>query len=89
VPAAADADDDIGWAASVDTTVCRAHQLAAGARKVTAAGASRLTMAVATGGGQVDGAGPGGQREPAFPLGPWCPVGIGRLMFHRRSTARP
>ncbi|MFJ3794225.1 IS5 family transposase [Kitasatospora sp. NPDC090091] len=33
VPAAADADDDIGWAASVDSTVCRAHQHAAGARK--------------------------------------------------------
>ncbi|MFM9612333.1 IS5 family transposase [Streptomyces niveiscabiei] len=33
VLATADADDDIGWTASVDSTVCRAHQHAAGARK--------------------------------------------------------
>ncbi|MFB6889700.1 IS5 family transposase [Kitasatospora sp. NPDC056327] len=33
VLAAADADGDIGWAVSVDSTVCRAHQHAAGARK--------------------------------------------------------
>ncbi|WP_417839375.1 IS5 family transposase [Streptomyces spororaveus] len=31
--AAADADADIGWTVSVDSTVCRAHQHAAGARK--------------------------------------------------------
>ncbi|MET8666871.1 IS5 family transposase [Streptomyces tendae] len=31
--AAADDADDIGWAVSVDSTVCRAHQHAAGARK--------------------------------------------------------
>ncbi|MGW6536313.1 IS5 family transposase [Streptomyces sp. NPDC055051] len=31
--AAADAGDDIGWTVSVDSTVCRAHQHAAGARK--------------------------------------------------------
>nr|WP_259305442.1 hypothetical protein [Streptomyces sp. EAG2] len=30
---AADADADIGWTVSVDSTVCRAHQHAAGARK--------------------------------------------------------
>ncbi|MFD9981505.1 IS5 family transposase [Streptomyces massasporeus] len=30
---AADVDDDIGWTVSVDSTVCRAHQHAAGARK--------------------------------------------------------
>ncbi len=29
----ADAGDDIGWTVSVDSTVCRAHQHAAGARK--------------------------------------------------------
>ncbi|MGW4912832.1 IS5 family transposase [Streptomyces sp. NPDC004270] len=29
----ADADDDVGWTVSVDSTVCRAHQHAAGARK--------------------------------------------------------
>ncbi|MFJ6137395.1 IS5 family transposase [Kitasatospora sp. NPDC092286] len=33
VLAAADAGDDIGWTVSVDSTVCRAHQHAAGARK--------------------------------------------------------
>ncbi|MGY5129794.1 IS5 family transposase [Streptomyces nigrescens] len=33
VLAAADADDDVGWTVSVDSTVCRAHQHAAGARK--------------------------------------------------------
>lgn len=33
VLAAADADADIGWTVSVDSTVCRAHQHAAGARK--------------------------------------------------------
>ncbi|WP_375803486.1 IS5 family transposase [Streptomyces sp. A012304] len=33
VLAAADADTDIGWTVSVDSTVCRAHQHAAGARK--------------------------------------------------------
>ncbi|WP_407560853.1 IS5 family transposase [Streptomyces sp. 184] len=33
VLAAADADDDLGWTVSVDSTVCRAHQHAAGARK--------------------------------------------------------
>ncbi|WP_436845973.1 IS5 family transposase [Streptomyces tibetensis] len=31
--AAADADADIGWTVSVDSTVCRAHQHAAGAKK--------------------------------------------------------
>jgi transposase len=31
--AAADGVDDIGWTVSVDSTVCRAHQHAAGARK--------------------------------------------------------
>jgi transposase len=30
---AADAEDDTGWTTSVDSTVCRAHQHAAGARK--------------------------------------------------------
>ncbi|MFI8883762.1 IS5 family transposase [Streptomyces sp. NPDC053813] len=35
--AAADAGDDIGWIVSVDSTVCRAHQHAAGARKNTGA----------------------------------------------------
>ncbi|MFB8242857.1 IS5 family transposase [Kitasatospora purpeofusca] len=33
VLASADAEDDIGWTASVDSTVCRAHQHAAGTRK--------------------------------------------------------
>ncbi|MFJ2178840.1 IS5 family transposase [Streptomyces sp. NPDC087851] len=33
VLAEADADADIGWTVSVDSTVCRAHQHAAGARK--------------------------------------------------------
>lgn len=30
---AADADDEVGWTVSVDSTVCRAHQHAAGAGK--------------------------------------------------------
>ncbi|WP_375372473.1 IS5 family transposase [Streptomyces sp. CAI-85] len=33
VLAGADADDDLGWTVSVDSTVCRAHQHSAGARK--------------------------------------------------------
>lgn len=33
VLAAADADADIDWTVSVNSTVCRAHQHAAGARK--------------------------------------------------------
>ncbi len=33
VLSAADADDDIDWTVSVDSTVIRAHQHAAGARK--------------------------------------------------------
>ncbi|MFF0051138.1 IS5 family transposase [Streptomyces sp. NPDC005498] len=33
VLAVADAGDEVGWTASVDSTVCRAHQHAAGARK--------------------------------------------------------
>ncbi|MFB7313053.1 IS5 family transposase [Streptomyces sp. NPDC056192] len=33
VLAAADAGDDVGWTVSVDSTVCRAHQHSAGARK--------------------------------------------------------
>lgn len=33
VLAQADASDEVGWAVSVDSTVCRAHQHAAGARK--------------------------------------------------------
>ncbi len=32
-PSAADAGDDIGWTVSVDSTVVRAHQHSAGARK--------------------------------------------------------
>ncbi|MER5379282.1 IS5 family transposase [Streptomyces sp. NPDC002688] len=40
VPAAADADDDIGWTVSVDSTVVRAHQHSAGARKKGAEGRS-------------------------------------------------
>ncbi|MFJ3089406.1 IS5 family transposase [Streptomyces sp. NPDC086838] len=38
VLAAADVDADIGWTISVDSTVCRAHQHAAGARKRKAPG---------------------------------------------------
>ncbi|MEU3529320.1 IS5 family transposase [Streptomyces sp. NPDC038707] len=36
--AAADGTDDIGWTVSVDSTVCRAHQHAAGARREGAPG---------------------------------------------------
>ncbi|MFE2870950.1 IS5 family transposase [Embleya sp. NPDC059259] len=38
VPAAAERADDIGWTVSVDSTVCRAHQHSAGARKKGAPG---------------------------------------------------
>ncbi|MER6257847.1 hypothetical protein ABT224_41670 [Streptomyces sp. NPDC001584] len=34
MPAAADAGDDIGWTVSVDSTLVRAHQHSAGARKM-------------------------------------------------------
>ncbi|WP_406223536.1 IS5 family transposase [Streptomyces decoyicus] len=37
---AADADDEVGWTVSVDSTVCRAHQHASGARKKGALGRS-------------------------------------------------
>lgn len=40
VLAAADAGDDIGWTVSVDSTVCRTHQHAAGARKRAASNRS-------------------------------------------------
>ncbi|MFE4632211.1 IS5 family transposase [Streptomyces sp. NPDC056773] len=40
VLAVADADDDVGWTVSVDSTVCRAHQHSAGARKKGAPGRS-------------------------------------------------
>lgn len=33
VLAGAEGADDIGWTVSVDSTICRAHQHAAGARK--------------------------------------------------------
>ncbi|GHC84344.1 transposase [Streptomyces flavofungini] len=33
VLSAADGSDDVGWTVSVDSTVCRAHQHSAGARK--------------------------------------------------------
>ncbi|GJF26856.1 hypothetical protein SHO565_74200 [Streptomyces sp. HO565] len=35
---AADEDDDVDWTVSVDSTVCRAHQHSAGARKSGAPG---------------------------------------------------
>ncbi|AKN73611.1 hypothetical protein QR97_31065 [Streptomyces sp. PBH53] len=45
VLAAADDADDIGWTVSVDSTVCRAHQHAAGAReKGRQAGPNLTTM---------------------------------------------
>ncbi|MER7112478.1 IS5 family transposase [Streptomyces sp. NPDC000229] len=40
VLAVADAGDDVGWTVSVDSTVCRAHQHSAGARKKGAPGRS-------------------------------------------------
>ncbi|MGY5124333.1 IS5 family transposase [Streptomyces nigrescens] len=43
VLAAADADDDVGWTVSVDSTVCRAHQHAAGGREKGAADRSEPT----------------------------------------------
>jgi transposase len=39
--AQADADEDVGWAVSVDCTIVRAHQHAAGARKKGPRSASR------------------------------------------------
>ncbi|ANB10644.1 transposase [Streptomyces ambofaciens] len=41
--AQADADDDLNWAVSVDSTVVRAHQHAAGARKKGPRQANRQT----------------------------------------------
>ena len=42
--AQADADEDLDWAVSVDSTIVRAHQHAAGARKKGPRPASRVTM---------------------------------------------
>ncbi|WP_371611774.1 IS5 family transposase [Streptomyces clavifer] len=42
--AQADADEDLNWAVSVDSTIVRAHQHAAGARKKGPRPASRTTM---------------------------------------------
>ncbi len=42
--AQADADDDLNWAVSVDSTIVRAHQHAAGARKRGRQPANRSTM---------------------------------------------
>lgn len=42
--AQADADDDLNWAVSVDSTIVRAHQHAAGARKKGPQQANRQTM---------------------------------------------
>lgn len=42
--AQADADEDLNWAVSVDSTIVRAHQHAAGARKKGLRPASRTTM---------------------------------------------
>ncbi|MET8331953.1 hypothetical protein [Streptomyces sp. NPDC005181] len=42
--AQADADEDLNWAVSVDSTIVRAHQHAAGARKKGPRLASRTTM---------------------------------------------
>lgn len=41
--AQADADEDLTWAASVDSTIVRAHRLAAGARKKGPRQANRPT----------------------------------------------
>jgi transposase len=42
--AQADADEDLNWAVSVDSTIVRAHQHAAGARKKGPRPASRAIM---------------------------------------------
>ncbi len=42
--AQADADEDLNWAVSVDSTIVRAHQHAAGARKKGPRPANRMTM---------------------------------------------
>ncbi|GGS41083.1 hypothetical protein GCM10010270_08620 [Streptomyces violaceus] len=42
--AQADADEDLAWAVSVDSTIVRAHQHAAGARKKGPRLVSRKTM---------------------------------------------
>ncbi len=42
--ARADADEDLDWVVSVDSTIVRAHQHAAGARKKGSSQASRPTM---------------------------------------------
>jgi hypothetical protein len=42
--AQADAEEDLNWAVSVDSTIVRAHQHAAGARKRGPRPANRTTM---------------------------------------------
>jgi transposase len=42
--AQADAEEDLGWAVSVDSTIARAHQHAAGARKKGPRPANLMTM---------------------------------------------
>ena len=42
--ARADADEDLRWAVAVDSTIVRAHQHAAGARKKGPQSVSRTTM---------------------------------------------
>ncbi|WP_373689245.1 hypothetical protein [Streptomyces sp. Rer75] len=42
--AQADADEDLNWAVSVDSTIVRAHQHAAGAHKKGPQPTSRTTM---------------------------------------------
>ncbi|MFB7864544.1 hypothetical protein [Streptomyces sp. NPDC056069] len=44
LPAQADAAGDLDWIVSVDSTIVRAHQHAAGARQKGARPASRTTM---------------------------------------------
>lgn len=67
VLAAAEGADDIGWTVSVDSTVCRAHQHAAGARKKgLQAGPNPATMRLDAP-AAAEHEGPPRQRQPCTP----------------------
>lgn len=91
VLAAADSDDDIGWTVSVDSTVCRAHQHAAGARKKgSEPGRSRRPCA-RTLPRRLEHEGPSRKRQPCTASGPsrHCRPGGRRTGFRSRHGRPP
>ncbi|MFD9842500.1 MULTISPECIES: hypothetical protein [Streptomyces] len=63
--AQADADGDLNWTVSVDSTMVRIHQHAAGGRKKGPRWTSRLTTPSADPGGRADHHNPTGLRLPS------------------------